>query len=156
MRITSIDRLLLPAIFGLSTIVVALVLWQLLVGHRIVEIQAAARAQASFVKTKTESELRARVLPLERLAGRSQDRSPSDEKDIESDASLMMSGYPAYRSIEWADPALRVVWAEPEKGNEADIGADLGRIPGLRATFEHADQSRSTMVASRVDLGRGG
>jgi signal transduction histidine kinase/ActR/RegA family two-component response regulator len=156
MRITSIERLLLPAIFGLSTIVVALVLWQLLVGHRIVEIQAAARAQASFVKAKTESELRARVLPLERLAGRWQDRSPSDEKDIESDTSLMMSGYPAYRSIEWADPALRVVWAEPEKGNESDIGADLGRIPGLRATFKHADQSRSTMVASRVDLGRGG
>src|SRR5215470_955253 len=158
MRITSIDRLLLPAIFGLTTIVVALILWQLLVAHRIVEIQAAAKEQASFVKTKTESELRARVLPLERLAGRWQDRSPADKRDIELDAILMMSGYPAYRAIEWVDPELHVVWAAPEKGNEADIGADLGRIPGLRAAFEHANQSRSTMVVSRMDLvgdGRG-
>jgi len=51
-----IDRLLLPAIFGLSTIIVALVLWQMLVTHRLAEIQAAAKEQASFVKTKTESE----------------------------------------------------------------------------------------------------
>jgi signal transduction histidine kinase len=156
MRTSFIDRLLLPAIFGLSTIVVALVLWQLLVTHRIVEIQAAAREQASFVKTKTESELRARVLPLERLAGRWQGRSPSDEQEMESDAGLVMSGYPAYQAIEWVDPAFHVLWVAPEKENEADIGADLGAVPGLRATFESADHSSNTMVTPRVNLRQGG
>src|SRR5215470_18829563 len=106
MRITSIDRLLLPAIFGLTTIVVALILWQLLVAHRIVEIQAAAKEQASFVKTKTESELRARIRPLERLAG----RWDSDEEDTESEASLVMSGYPAYQAIEWVNSTFHVLW----------------------------------------------
>jgi signal transduction histidine kinase len=156
MRTNFIDRLLLPAIFGLSTIVVALVLWQLLVTHRIVEIQAAAREQASFVKTKTESELRARVLPLERLAGRWQGRSPSDEQEMESDAGLVMSGYPAYQAIESVDPAFHVLWVAPEKGNQADIGADLGAVPGLHATLENADHSGNTMVAPGVNLRQGG
>jgi len=147
-----IDRLLLPAIFGLTTLIVALVLWQRLVTHRRAEIKAAAKEQASFVKTKTESELRARVRPLERLAG----RWHSDEQDMESDASLVMSGYPAYQAIEWVDPTFHVLWVAPEKGNEADISADLGAVPELRATLEDADHSKSTMVAPRVDLRQGG
>jgi len=80
-----IDRLLLPAIFGLTTIVIALTFWQLLLSHSRAEIQSAAKEQASFVKTKTESELRARILPLERLALRWQSRDRSDE-DMEADA----------------------------------------------------------------------
>ena len=147
-----IDRLLLPAIFGLTTIIVALVLWQRLVSHRRVEMKAAAKDQAWFVKTKTESELRALVRPLERLAG----RWHSDEGDMESDASLLMSGYPAYQAIEWVDPTLHVLWVAPEKGNEAEIGADLGAVPGLRATLADAGLSKSTMVAPRVDLRQSG
>ena len=74
-----IDRLVLPVIFGLTTILVALTFWQMLESHWRAEMQAAVKEQASFVKTKTESELRARILPLERLALRWQSRDRSDE-----------------------------------------------------------------------------
>ncbi len=151
-----LDRLLLPAIFGLTTIIASLVLWQLLVAHRRVEIRAAARDQASLVKTKTESELRARILPLERLAGRWEARDRSDQNDMESDASLVMSGYPTYQSIEWADATFHVLWAAPEHGNEADVGADLGAVPGLRATLENANRTLNTIIAPRINLRQGG
>jgi signal transduction histidine kinase/CheY-like chemotaxis protein len=151
-----IDRLLLPAIFGLTTIIAALVLWQLLVAHRRVEISAAAKDQASLVKTKTESELRARILPLERLAGRWEARDSLGEAEMESDASLVMSGYPAYQAIEWADATLHVVWAAPEHGNKADVGADLGTVPGLRAALQSAGRDLSTITAPRVSLRQGG
>lgn len=150
------DRLLLPAIFGLTSIIAALVLWQLLVAHRHVEISAAAKDQASLVKTKTESELRARILPLERLAGRWEARDKLDQVEMESDASLVMSGYPAYQAIEWADPTFHVLWAAPEQGNEADVGADLGAVPGLRATLQTAGKSLNTIIAPRVTLRQGG
>jgi signal transduction histidine kinase/ActR/RegA family two-component response regulator len=149
-----IDRLLLPAIFGLATIVVALTFWQLLLSHSRAEIQFAAKEQASFVKTKTESELRARILPLERLAGRWQVRDRSDE-DMESDARLVMSGYPAYQAIEWVDSTFRVRWVASDEGNISEIGADLGAVPVLRAALEDADHSKSTMVVPRVDLRQG-
>src|SRR5579863_436837 len=151
-----IDRLLLPAIFGLTTIVAVLVLWQMLIGHRNVEIQAATREQASFIKTKTESELRARVLPLERLAGRWEAEGRLDENEMESDAGLAMSGYPAYQAIEWVGPALRVRWAVPERENAPDIGSDLGDVPGLRAALERAIGKNGTVIAPRVVLRRGG
>ena len=150
-----IDRSLLPAIFGLTTIIAALVLWQMLVAHRHLEIQAAAKEQASFVKTKTESELKARILPLERLAGRWQARGGSDQQDMESDASLVMSGYPAYQAIEWVDPTFHVLWAAPERTNSSALGADLGALPGVRETLEDAGHTKSTMIAPRVDLRRG-
>lgn len=151
-----IDRLLLPAIFGLTTMVAVLILWQLLIGHRNLEIQAATQEQASFIKTKTESELRARVLPLERLAGRWEAETHVGENDMESDAGLAMSGYPAYRAIKWLDPALRVRWAVPQRENQADIGTDLGSIPGLREAVEQAVPKHGTVIASRVQLRRGG
>jgi len=149
-----IDRLLLPAIFGLATIVVALTFWQLLLSHSRAEIRSAAKEQASFVKTKTESELRARVLPLERLAGRWQVRDRSDE-DMESDARLVMSGYPAYQAIEWVDTTFHVLWVASDEGNRSEIGADLSAVPVLRAALEDADHSKSTMVVPRVDLRQG-
>jgi sensor domain CHASE-containing protein len=125
MRRSFIDRLLLPAIFGLTTIIVSLLLWQMLVFHWQGEIQGAAQEQASFVKTKTESELRARILPLERLAGRWQALDRPSELDMESDANLVMSSYPGYQAIEWVDPTFHVLWVAPEKGNEVDVGAAL-------------------------------
>src|SRR5580658_728202 len=64
-----IDRLLLPTIFFLTAFVFALTLRQLLMAHRSVEIQAVTQEQAVFVKSKMESELKARILPLEGLAG---------------------------------------------------------------------------------------
>jgi len=149
-----IDRLLLPAIFGLATIVVALTFWQLLLSHSRAEIRSAAKEQASFVKTKTESELRARVLPLERLAGRWQVRDRSDE-DMESDARLVMSGYPAYQAIEWVDATFHVLWVASDEGNRSEIGADLSAVPVLRAALEDADHSKSTMVAPNIDLRQG-
>ena len=47
-----IDRLVLPVIFGLTTILVALTFWQMLESHWRAEMQAAVKEQASFVKTQ--------------------------------------------------------------------------------------------------------
>jgi len=151
-----IDRLLSPAIFGLTTILIALILWLMLVAHRRIEIQADVAQQAGFVKTKMESELRERILPLQRLARRWQDQGLTDDQQMESDAGLVTSGYPADQAIEWVAPTLRVLWAAPERGNEANIGVDLGAVPEVRATLEEADHNNSTMVAAGGDLRQSG
>src|ERR1700690_1353322 len=109
-----IDRILLPAAFFLIAFVAALTLWQLLIGHRRAEIQGVTNEQASFVKSKLESELRARILPLERLAqSDSSDGTGPAISNLESDANLVMSAYPAYQAVEWVDPTFRVRWVTP-------------------------------------------
>ena len=147
--------MLLPTVFGSATFIAALVLWQLLLIHRRAELEAATREEASFVKTKTESELRARVLPLERLAGYWQ--AEPGKQDMESDASLVMSGYPAYQAIEWVDPAFHVVWMTPGTGNQAETGEANGFDQGQRAMLEDAADRGSTVVTtSPGNLPQGG
>ena len=147
--------MLLPAIFGLTTIIAALVLWQLLLIHRRAEIQAATREEALFVKIQTESELRARILPLERLAGRWQ--AGPDKQDMESEASLVMSGYPAYQAIEWVDSTFHLVWVTPEKGNQGDIGAIQGADSRQRAMLEDAaDRGSPVVTTPPANLPQGG
>lgn len=150
-----IDRILLPAAFFLIAFVVSLTLWQLLLGHRRAEIQSATNEQVSFVKSKLESELRARILPLERLAGRGEAAGPDSSK-MEGDAALVMSAYPAYQAIEWVDTSFRVGWVTPLKGNEGEPGRYLGASERQLEALQAAEKSGNTIASRPVDLRQGG
>jgi signal transduction histidine kinase/ActR/RegA family two-component response regulator len=149
-----VDRLLLPAIFFLSSLVAVLTFWQLLLGHRRAEIHAVTDDQASFVKSKLESELAARILPLEGLAARWQ--VLGDDRTKRSAAELMMSGYPAYQAVEWVDPSLHVRWVAPSIGNETDLGVDLSADATQLASFQAAEQKKDVIVTRPVNLLQGG
>jgi signal transduction histidine kinase/CheY-like chemotaxis protein len=151
-----IDRILLPAAFFLIAFVAALTLWQLLIGHRRAEIEGGTSEQVSFVKSKLESELRARILPLERLARRDSDRAAPDHSAIESDASLVMSAYPTYQAIEWVDPSFRVRWVTPLKGNEGEPGADVSADERQREALKAAQKSAGTIASGPANLRQGG
>jgi len=151
-----IDRLLLPAIFGLTTVIAALILWQLLLGHRRTEIQAATKEQVLFVRSKTESELKASILLLEQLAGRWQARGQRNDADIESDVTLAMSGYPEYQAIEWVDPSYRVQWETPQRGSKTERGRDLHTDQSRSLALQSAEQSHSVAVTHALTLPQGG
>ena len=150
----TVDRLLLPTIFFLSSFVAVLTFWQLLLGHRRAEIRAVTDEQASFVKSKLESELAARILPLEGLAARWQ--VLGDDREKKSAAELMMSGYPAYQAVEWVDPTLHVRWVAPSNGNQTDLGVDLGANAMQQAGFQTAEQKKEVAVIPSVNLLQGG
>ena len=94
-----IDRLLLPTIVGLTTVLAALLLCQQLLTQQRAEIQATTKADVLFVRNKMEAELKARVLPLERMARRWQIRGQPSDVDLEADATLVMIGYRGYEAI---------------------------------------------------------
>lgn len=146
-----IDRLLLPAIFGLTTMLAVLILWQMLLGHRNVEIQAATREQASFVQTKTESELKARVVSLERLAARWKIDGQSAETDMESDAALVMSGYPSYQAIAWVDSSFHPLWSVPAR-HSPNASAQLTNGSVLPDALRKASASGATIIVPHVQL----
>ncbi|MGD0963115.1 MAG: response regulator [Candidatus Acidiferrales bacterium] len=151
-----IDRILLPAAFFLIAFVAALTLWQLLIDHRRAEIQGVTNEQVSFVRSKLESELRARILPLERLAERGSDQAAADNHKIESDASLVMSAYPAYQAIEWVDPTFRVRWVTPLSGNQREPGSDLSSDERQRDALIAAEKTGNTIASRPVNLPQGG
>ncbi|HEV2396573.1 MAG TPA: response regulator [Candidatus Sulfotelmatobacter sp.] len=145
-----IDRLLLPAIFGLTTMLAVLILWQMLLGHRNVEIQAATRDQASFIKAKTESALEARTLFLDRLAAHWKADRRLTQNDMKADAALVTSGSPAYRSIEWVSPSLHLLWSVPAPQTSAS-GRDLSPIIALRTALKRTGAT-GTVVVPHVAL----
>ncbi|MGC1967963.1 MAG: response regulator [Candidatus Acidiferrales bacterium] len=150
----TVDRLLLPTIFFLGSFVAVLTFWQLLLGHRRAEIRAVTDEQSSFVKSKLESELGARILPLEGLAARW--RMLGDDREKKSAAELMMSGYPAYQAVEWVDPTLHVRWVAPSNGNQTDLGVDLSADAMQQAGFQTAQQKKEVTVIPSVNLLQGG
>lgn len=151
-----IDRLLLPAAFFLIAFVVALTLWQLLIGHRRAEIQGVTNEQAIFVKTKMESELRARIVPLDRLAGLSLNGTNQDNSTIEFDARLVMSAYPAYQALEWVDPTYHVGWVTPDGANRRAVGANLAANPLALSALQQAERTGETVVTHPLMLQEGG
>ena len=155
MRSSFIDRLLLPAIVGLSTFVGVLILWQRLLTKQYADIQTATETQALFVKNKMESDLSELILPLEILGGRWQVHSKDDNADLESDASLVMSRYPVYRTISWIDPASKTRWVLPIRGNEGRVGRDLWSDAQTRAALRAAADSGRVTVTRTVNLQNG-
>jgi signal transduction histidine kinase/CheY-like chemotaxis protein len=100
--------------------------------------------------------LRARVLPLERLAGGHSDRAADDDLNIEAEAGLVMSAYPTYQAIEWVDPTFHVRWVTPLPGNEGETGRDLSADKRRSETLQAAANSGETIASRPVDLGKAG
>ena len=155
MQRSFINRLLLPAILGLSTVVCVLLLWQRLLTKQGADIQTATKARALFVKNKMESELSERVLPLELLGERWQVHSKDEDADLESDASLVMSRYPVYQEIAWIDPRFHTRWVSPRQGREGNIGAELWSDARTRMALRAAADSGRVVVTRPVNLQHG-
>ena len=156
MRRSFIDRLLLPALVGLATVFLALILLQRLLTQQHTEIEAETRTQAVFVKDKLESVLRVRTQSLELLGQRWQVRSLLNEVDMESDAALVMSGYPTYQALEWVDPSLQVSWVVPRSARQAEMSLELRADSAAKLALETAAASGHVTVSRPVNLPQGG
>jgi signal transduction histidine kinase/ActR/RegA family two-component response regulator len=149
-----IDRLLLPSIFFLTSLVAVLTFWQLLLGHRRAEIHAVTDEQASFVKSKVEAELSERIMPLQGLAA--QWTTLGSDREKKSAAELMMSGYPDYQAVEWVDPTFRVRWTARSDGNEGDRGVNPSGDAVQQVAIQAAEQYGDALVTRPVNLLQGG
>src|SRR5579862_6275059 len=157
MRKSFIDRLFLPTIVSLSTVVFSLLILQQMLTQQQADVQAAAKAQALLAKNRMESELKANILPLELLRERwGAAGYRLDFANMESDARLAMSSYPAYQAIEWVEPTFRVRWVVPHEGNEADLGAGLDADQQRSLALQAAKDSGRVMATRSVDLRQGG
>jgi signal transduction histidine kinase/ActR/RegA family two-component response regulator len=151
-----IHRMLLPTGVGLIAVVLALAVMLRLLKQQSAEINAQTAAQAMFVKNKMESVLKARTLPLELLGRRWQIRQQLNAIEMDSDAALVMSGYPTYQALEWVDPTYRVRWVAPREANEVDLGTDLTSDgPRIEAMLTCAGSGGIT-VSRSVSLRQGG
>ena len=152
-----IDRLWLPAVLGLSTVVFSLVLLQRQIAQQKEESEQAMTAQAQLVKNTVESELKSHIQPLELLGRRWREYNEGivSPDDFESDTVAML-GYPAYQATEWADSSLHVRRIAPADANGAELGTDLGADPRMRQVLHFAADSGAVAISHPVNLRQGG
>ena len=96
------------------------------------------------------------ILALSRLAIRWEIWGKPIENDWESEASVLMSGYPGYQAIEWVDPSMHARWIAPLIGNGADEDLDFTVEPRRRTALDTAEAMRDVVVTRPINLRQGG
>ncbi len=113
-------------------------------------------AQAEGVRIEIESRLLARLEALERMARRWEYGRTLDLARLEFDARLYLAQYPGQQALEWIDPAYRVRWVVPERGNEVMAAFDLRRSGARRRLLDQARRRGEITVSETLPLIQGG
>ncbi len=152
MHVRNISRHWLPIVVAACTIVAAVVLRQRLASQENTAIAELAASQALIARSQAEAQMTSQILALSRLAIRWEIWGKPVETDWESEAAVLMSGYPGYQAIEWVDPLFRARWIAPLIGNEAD--EDLDFTPELRprTALDSAEGMHDVVISRPIGL----
>ena len=156
MNLSRISKHWLPMVVAGATVLGALVLRERLVRQENTAISAVAASQALIAKSQTEAQMTSQILALSRLAIRWEIWGKPVENDWESEASVLMSGYPGYQAIEWVDASMHARWIAPLIGNEADEDLDFTLEPRRKNVLATAQGMRDAVVTRPINLRQGG
>lgn len=131
-------------------------MWRSLVERDHANIEQRLRLKTAAVKDDLMDNLNSRLLMLGRMAKRWERGVVQSREGWEFDANLYLKDDPGYQAIEWVDPALRVRWVVPLKGNEARVGFDLGSDEMRKKALLQARESRAIALSRTVDIPLGG
>src|SRR4029079_16420941 len=102
------------------------------------EVRHELQSASGALKVRITTQMEARVLPLLRMAKRWEYWGQPPRDDWESDAGLYVRHYAGFRGVAWVDPALRVRWIVPLRGNEGAQNLDLGLNPERLRSLQRA------------------
>ncbi|WP_414550365.1 PAS domain S-box protein [Anabaena sp. CCY 0017] len=149
-------RVLLPILVGVAVAIAVCILSQkLLIGQQN-HIAQLVEQQAIALKSELTSELKTRILTLERMEKRWQIRGGIPRSEWEADAANYVKDFGGYQAIQWVDPSFRVRWIVPESGNENAQNLDISQKLRGRTTLEAARDKQKITVSLIVDLVQGG
>jgi PAS domain S-box-containing protein len=146
----------LSFVVGICVSIAVIVLWQRLLIEERADITQLIQQQAIAIKTELTSELKTRILALERMGKRWEVRGGTPRKEWSADAAAYIKDFSGYRAIEWVDPSFKVRWIVPLAGNEVAQNFDLSQEPRRRTALQAARDRRQTTFTRTVNLIVGG
>ena len=113
-----------PARFALALLFLilssaSLMLWRQLEQSQQERLHERVSYQANVLARQLESTLHSEVDGLSRIARLWNNLGRLYREDWETEAELALRGFPAYQSVQWVGPDLKMRWLLPLKGNEA-------------------------------------
>ncbi len=134
----------------------SLMLWQQLEQSQQERLHERVSYQASALTRQLESTLQSEVGSLARIARLWNNLGRLYQEDWETEADLALRGFPAYQSIQWVGPDLKMRWLRPLQGNEA---ARHFRLPTDHPNYPLAMQAKESgeqRFSNSVQLVQGG
>lgn len=135
-----------PARFALALLFVvlsgaSLMLWYQLEQSQQERLHERVSYQANALARQLESTLHTEVESLARIARLWNNLGRLYREDWETEAELTLRGFPAYQSVQWVGPDLKMRWLLPLQGNEA---AKNFRLTTDHPNYPLAMQARDT------------
>lgn len=112
--------------------------------------------QARSLTHQLEANLHEQVQGLNLLAQLWTHHNRMPRAEWELDARFYISNFAGYQSIQWADPNMKVLWAEPVQGNEAALNFQLTPSHPNYATALAARDTGRPHLSDSIELLQGG
>ncbi|TVP60958.1 MAG: response regulator [Nodularia sp. (in: Bacteria)] len=130
------------------------ILWQKLLMQEQSHIEKIVQQQAIALKTELTSELKTRILALERMAKRSAMRGGMPRLEWEADAANQVQDFEGYYAIHWVDSSFQLRSIVPESENVTAKKLDLAH-KSQQSTTAARDRLQTT-VSPTFNLVQGG
>ncbi|WP_341529525.1 response regulator [Nostoc sp. UHCC 0302] len=149
-------QVLLPLLVGVFVSIAVIALWQWFLVEEQTNIKQLIQQQAIAIKNQLNTDMKSRILALERMGERWQIRGGTPQQEWEADAAAYVKDFAGYRAIEWVDPTFRVKWIVPLAGNKKALNFDLSQETRRREALEIARERRQATLSRTVNLVVGG
>lgn len=145
-----------PATLFLVIAALVFVLWHGLEDREQQNLRARIEAEADYLGSHVEADLRGRLPALQRLARSWEIHRGISEEEFTEEATTFIFDAPGFQTLEWADAKGRVRWVVPLEGNELARGLDLLSEKNRREAFQNARDGKAPALSQPVELVQGG
>ena len=145
-----------PAALFIVIAALVLVLWHSLEDREQQNLRVRIEAEADYLGSHVEADLRGRLPALQRLARSWEIHGGLSEGEFSEEATTFILDAPGFQSLEWADAKGRVRWVVPLEGNEMAMGLDLSFEKSRREAFQAARDGKAPTLSVPVVLVQGG
>lgn len=152
----TINAVWFPLLMGAMLCVLVFILWWTLDQREKNILRNKIKAEADYLATHVEADLRNRIPSLQRMAGRWEMRGGTPKDEFISDAHAYLSHVHGFLALEWVDQHYYVRWVVPLAGNEMTVNMNLLREETRRLAMLKAMKLKSPVVTAPIDLVQGG
>ncbi len=132
---------------GLALATLTFAVWRATLSREKAQLQVLIGGHALALQTELETELRERIVALQRMADRSAIRGGTPLRDWEAESRAYMADQAGFRSVEWIDGELRRRWILTRE--RLDPGPESDFVEGWEEALR-ASRARGVPEVSRV------
>lgn len=119
-------------------------------------IQERTLDENRYIASIFQSNIRSRLLAMERMASRWITRKGTPRNEWEEDAQYYVDHQPGFQAIEWIDSSFHVRWIVPFKGNESAQDLYIKFEQKRAKAVDKAIENDEVFVSPTIDLVQGG